>query len=398
MKLLKIVPHKWENESRDKRELSVCKELGLDITVLSKNELQKNNCKKIVDGFNVWECSTKPLPDKKCFKLLNKVLSVIRWSKYVRKFNADIISGHDYIAVGIGYLSNLFKKKKNKAKLVYDSHEFELGRNMEEKRNRFKLFFITRIERFLIKKSCFSIMVNDCIADEVQRIYKLKKRPIVVRNIPNFWLLDETQIKLTRNVLCNELKYISNPFIIMYHGYLMKGRGIEILIKALKLTDEVGLVILGNGEDSYKKELLELCSIEGVENRVLFKNAVKIEELYKYVGAADVGMIMIENICKSYYLCLPNKLFENIQSLTPVITSNFPELKKITENYQIGISVDPNNIVKIATSITKMKEDKEFYYQCKSNMISAKNELCWDNEKKILKKAYMDLIKNANVT
>ena len=106
-------------------------------------------------------------------------------------------------------------------------------------------------------------------------------------------------------------------------------------------------------------EQSDLCVCENVEKRVLFMDAVKIQELYKYVGAVDVGMIIIENSCKSYYLCLPNKFFENIQSLTPVITSNFPELQKLTEQYQIGLCIDPADIHGIAAAIEEMRDNKE---------------------------------------
>ena len=51
MKLLKIVAHKWNNtENRDKRELSVCRELGMEIVVLAKNEQEKKAVKKVNDN------------------------------------------------------------------------------------------------------------------------------------------------------------------------------------------------------------------------------------------------------------------------------------------------------------------------------------------------------------
>ena len=397
MKLLKIVAHKWNNtENRDKRELSVCRELGMEIVVLSKNEQEKKAVNKEIDGFNVWEYPTKPFPDNKFFKPLNKFCSLITWTKIARKFQADIISGHDWIALGIGYLSNLGKRKKKKAKLVYDSHEFELGRNTTKKRGKIKLFFIAKIEKFLMKRCAFSIMVNDSIADAIQKQYKLKNRPIVVRNIPPCWDLDVRSIAETRNFIQKKFDKERENFLIMYHGGVMRGRGIENIIKALTFTKDVCLVILGNGEVDYKNSLCELCVCENVEKRVLFMDAVKIQELYKYVGAVDVGMIIIENSCKSYYLCLPNKFFENIQSLTPVITSNFPELQKLTEQYQIGLCIDPADIHGIAAAIEEMRDNKEFYNRCKENLKVAKRELCWENEKEKLKNAYADLMKNAS--
>lgn len=60
---------------------------------------------------------------------------------------------------------------------------------------------IKYLERFLIKRCAFSIMVNDSIADEVQKIHKLKQRPIVVRSTPEKWTVDPEETKKKRREL-----------------------------------------------------------------------------------------------------------------------------------------------------------------------------------------------------
>ena len=44
-------------------------------------------------------------------------------------------------------------------------------------------------------------MVNDSIADEVQKIHKLKQRPIVVRSTPEKWAVDPEETKKKRREL-----------------------------------------------------------------------------------------------------------------------------------------------------------------------------------------------------
>ena len=48
----------------------------------------------------------------------------------IRKLNPEIISGHDLTAYLIGYFSTRFVS--NPPKLIYDAHEFEIGRNIKE--------------------------------------------------------------------------------------------------------------------------------------------------------------------------------------------------------------------------------------------------------------------------
>ena len=172
----------------------------------------------------------------------------------------------------------------------------------------------------------------------------------------------------------------------------MPARGIEQLIEVAAINDQIALVILGNGEDRYVSSLKQQVQQKQIADRVLFHPAVPHSELWKYVGAADVGMVTVQNACISYYYMLPNKFFENIQSLTPVICSDFPEVSKLTKAYGIGLTCDPADITDINTKIERMRTDRDFYQSCKQNLLRAKEELCWEQEKEKLVIAYGQLM------
>ena len=296
------------------------------------------------------------------------------------KLKADVISGHDLSGLLIGYLSNFGLRKNRRAKLIYDSHEFELGRAAE--RSKAKLWFVKRLEKFLMKQCVFSIMVNDSIADEVQRIHKLEQRPVVVRSTPNYWELNIEEIAKTRSKMCKAMGVPDDTFLVMYHGGIIPQRNIESLIDAVSRNPHIAGIVLGNAsEEDYLEQLKNRAEDLGVSGRVLFHPAVSIEELYKYVGAADVGTVLATARYKSYYLSLPNKFFENIQSMTPVITSDFPEMKKIIHKYGIGLTVDVTQNAEIDKAFERMRTDRRFYNRCKENLNTAKRELCWEKEK-----------------
>lgn len=192
--VLKIVGSEWENASRDKRELSVYEELGFKVVVMAKGKEKDKGYIDNVDGFKVLRYSTRPLGSK-FSKNINRFVSLFLWAYYARKLKPDVISGHDLMpGLVVAWISTWFQK--NKPKLIYDSHEFEIGRNA--KRGHVLTFFLKEGEKYLMKKCAFSIMVNDSIADEVQRIHHLKKRPIVIRNIPNYWSVDDNICKVKR--------------------------------------------------------------------------------------------------------------------------------------------------------------------------------------------------------
>lgn len=391
MKVIKITIGEWENASRDLRELSVISEFeNVNIKVFAKGS--KTGEIDNVGGYEVTRLTTRPLGEK-VPNSINRIISIFSWAHILRKENANIISGHDIIALLIAYLSNLCKRKNNKAKLVYDSHEFELGRNVNRSKLQKKIIY--HLEKFLIKKSEFMIVVNDIIADRVKEIYKLSERPIVARNIPEYWELEEEEIRNTRKKLLKELK-VDDAFVLMYHGAVAKDRGIEVLLDVVNMKKDIMCIFLGNGEEKYLSLLKEVSKQLGIENRVLFKEAVNLKDLYKYVGAANVGMITIPGKYESYYYMLPNKFFENIQSLTPVIVSDFPEIGKMVDEYNIGIKVNPESMDDIINAINIIKEDELLYSTFKKNLVNAKKELCWENEKKILKNVYADIIKECS--
>ena len=178
------------------------------------------------------------------------------------------------------------------------------------------------------------------------------------------------------------------PFIVMYHGGVMPGRGIEMIIRLLVINSDICAIILGDGDVRYLDLLKKMADENKVEERLLFHPAVPHKELWKYVGVADVGMVMIQDVSKSYYLSLPNKLFENIQALTPVIASDFPEIGRVVNEYGIGVLCNPADLDSINNAVKKMMADTVVYKQMKADLLRAKNELCWEQERKRLSQAY----------
>lgn len=384
-KFVKYICSSFDNESRDKREISVVSEFNCEVIVcsLGKSEIIETT-NQYINHQRENNLSKNNILRK--FQIVYNYLW--KYPRDLRKQRADCISCHDLKALFIGWLSTSFTKKSKKPSLIYDSHEFEIGRNTIRKRNLLVKFGIKKLEKFLMNRCEFSIVVNDSIANEIKKMHRLKNEPIVVRNIPNYWTMDENICKLKREELCEKFGIPRETFIIMYHGAIVRGRGIEKLIEVTSKTVNVVCMILGQSEKKYMQTLIQLSEEIGVSQKVIFHDAVKNDVLWQYIGAADVGMITIPPVTKSYYYMLPNKLFENIQAQTPVIASDLPEIRKIIDAYDIGLLVDPNNTNQILQAIEKMRANKDEYNRFKRNMEVAKRQLCWENEKSILKDAY----------
>lgn len=386
MHYVKYMPfHSMRGASRNRREICAALEYGYTVSVFSmdtsrEGTLLPEHVEIAHDGEIYFDYSTPKW--KRIFLLLrNYIVLIIRTAK----LNADVLSCHDLSALHMAYLATWWKRKR--PKLIYDSHEFELGRIGS--RTKLQNVYVKHLERFLIRRCAFSIMVSDSIADEVQKIHKLKQRPIVVRSTPEKWAVDPEETKKKRQELLDRFTDSRVEHIMMSHGNLGNGRGLEMTVPTLQKFKDIGIVLMGaQGSKELVRKIQKKSKEAGVEGRLLIIPPVDITELWKYSGAADVEMMAIEPVSKSYYYSLPNKLFESIQSETPVIASDLPEMKRIVEGYRIGLLCSPGDVRAFCDCVDRMLTDRELYSACKQNILKAKEDLCWEKEKQVLKDAF----------
>lgn len=382
-------------DSRDSREMAVAQEAGYKVSLLTgaaSAEAAGQSRRNGIDVYRFWpeyRHTLRPLRIIEIFRL---------WCGQIRAIRPQIISCHDIFALLIGWMSTWFwpTGRKHKPLLVYDSHEYQIGR--QHLYSGGTAFMLRAAEKFLMKRCVFSIMVNDSIADAVQKAHKLKERPLVVRSTTWCWQLDKTAILQKRQELLAQLNADETDFIVMYHGAVMPHRGIEQLLELLALNPALYGIILGNpiedkNYEGYYEGLKEKAQTLGVQGRVLFLPAVPPNELWQFIGAANTGLVLVQNVATSYYYSLPNKFFENIQSLTPIVASNFPEMSNIIDKYGIGLVCPPDDVSAINKCVEKLRTDNAFYLSVKKNLAKAKEELCWENEKNILLDAYKKTLK-----
>jgi len=222
----------------------------------------------------------------------------------------------------------VFIKVWKRCSLVYEPHELETETA--------GLVGIRRIvartvERALIRFADAVCVVNQSIAEWYSTHYKLSC-VWVIRNVP-----DSRQKSGRRGLLRRPLGIPDSDRLFLYQGLLAPGRGIELLIKAFsdpEVRDH--LVFLGYGES--KKKIQHVAST--IPN-IHFFDAVPPDKLSDYTSDADVGLAVIENICLSYYLSLPNKFFEYALCGVAPVVSDFPEMAQVIDEYGCGWKVKP---------------------------------------------------------
>jgi glycosyltransferase involved in cell wall biosynthesis len=319
--------------------------------------------------------STKQLPKIRFVQYIKYMEYLYRALLFVRQYSPEIIHCHDLNTLPVGVFSL--------AKLIYDTHEFERGRNGL---TRWGKILNGLMENLLTKKAHIIIAVNQDIASRLGSI--------LGRNVS--WILNADRKKTIAEVraekgitLREQLSIPQHQKIVIYPGRLTEGRGlINILKMAPHLRNSV-VVIMGNGP--LLPRLQKMIERDHLLGSVFLLPPVPYHEVSRYISTSDLGIMPTENTSESYFLSLGNKIFHYIAAGIPVAVSDQPAKRRIVEKYRIGIIIDANDPKAMAESVNRFFEDRERYNECKANVKKALEELNWEHEEKKLFSLYNSL-------
>ena len=261
----------------------------------------------------------------------------------------------------------LYISKWKKIPRIYDAHELftELKEVVTRPAVRRQW---EKIERSAVPQFRLGYTVGDGIATEFNRRYGVRYETI--RNISRLRPLDPGQPR---------------ERFILYQGAVNEGRAFEYVIPAWKQID-CKLVICGDG--NFMPQLKELIRENGLVDQVELKGMLLPDELWETATRALLGIALWENEGLNQYLTLPNKLFDNIHAGIPQVTMNFPEFRKINEQFDVAVLIDTPLPQLIADTINNLLCDDVLYRRLQENCFKARKELNWQQEEKKLLSFY----------
>ncbi|WP_449256998.1 glycosyltransferase [Bosea sp. (in: a-proteobacteria)] len=277
-----------------------------------------------------------------------RLLYWLSWSKLIARrallqFAPEIVIANDWLALPVAFAA----KKSCGAYVVYDSHEFASEEFSDSLQWRaFARRHVKYIERRYIGNVDGVITVSEGISTALAERYSLDKRPTVIFNMP------QRQITTFRPS--------TDQLIVLYHGAIAPRRGLENLIKSVRLwPSRFRLQLRGPVQSQFDQHLKALASPLG--DRVTFHSAVAPWELISAASQADIGIFLFSNSTTHAKFALPNKIFEYIQAGLMVISSDLPEIRNLFENTDCGLllsSNDESSIAEILSALTPETVDK----------------------------------------
>lgn len=290
----------------------------------------------------------------------------IRWSKFIfdakahlKSIDAEIYYACDMYSLPVAkdlYAISTAKRKY----LIYDSREIysELGPLSDSS---MKQMAISKAEKIYIKSVDEIVVSGENDMKYLKTYFEQDYKYHIIKNLPPFKNI------IKSNIIREKFEIPKSDLILIYQGEILPGRGLVPVLKAMKLTQKVSLVIFGDGP---MRNQFETASNKlGLEERVHFAGKVPYAQLHEWTCSADIGICLFEPISLSYKFALPNKLFEYAMAGVPSLITDLPAMQEENEKYDLGILIpeelDYNEISKQIEALRDESLRNKFKENCK---------------------------------
>lgn len=173
--------------------------------------------------------------------------------------------------------------------------------------------------------------------------------------------------------------------ILIYQGAVNEGRCFEWLIPAMA---HVNAPLLIYGEGNYAGQCRELIHQYGLGDKVMMKGAVRPEELRGITENAYAGINLVEPVGLNQVYSLANKFFDYIQAGIPQLTMDFPEYRRVNDEFPVALLISAPEPEIIAAELNKLLDNEVLYRGLAHNCRRAAEALNWEEEEKKLKTLY----------
>ena len=320
------------------------------------------------------------------FSFSGRILNANRdFARMALSLQPQIVHAHDLNTLPAG----LIVKALAGTRLVYDSHELFLDRNIGSNWRALDRKIWGPIERHGINRCDDVISVSKGICRTLEQRYGVE-RVHLVRNVQRY----EPPPAKRRALLHEALRLEPGTRIGIYAGGIIRHRGLETMIDCSPHLRSTVFVIMGYAHDqAYLASLERRASELGMlGSKLFFHPAVPTNEVINYVAGADVGMVPTENVCLSYYFEASNKIFHCMMAGVPLAMSDHPEKRMLVEQYGVGIVfAETRPPAEIANAVESFLDDRASYAMAQRACVKAARVLNWEHEEQTLRRIYTRL-------
>ena len=321
--------------------------------------------KENVDGIRVirvwvWARQKKSFANRILFYISYMVMSFFAGLYYKSKYDI-IFATSPPLFVGVsGYLLSFFLK----GKFVLDIRDLwpSAATALGELSNKRIISMAEKIERILYKNAHAIIAVTRGFCEFISGKGGDSKK---IFYIPNGTVVDIFKPSVPDLELKMKLG-LENKFIITFAGTLGIAQGLWSLIHAAKLLrsyEDIALLFIGDGP--MKNTLIELTDELKLTN-TYFHPQVPIMKINPYLNISNVLLVSLKQD-PVFDTFIPSKMFDFMACGKPILLSVDGEARRIFEEAEAGIYVEPENFYDLSDAILKLYNNPELCKQYGEN-------------------------------
>lgn len=322
--------------------------------------------------------------------ILGKIKMLREMSLFASSLDVDAFHVHEPdLALAIGIRAKILSIKHNNKTpaLVHDFHEYPPGQAADAVN--YVLKPVVSLSHKLWLRLTMRWVDHVFTANSIVRgfVYSLDhmSRIDVLYNVP----------KLSPSSLreIDKVDYESEPLVICHEGSLPFNRGLRQMIDVLeRLQDKIHLLIIGDVFGEEKRWLENEISMRELENSITITGWLPYSEIDQKLNEAHMGLILFQELINNRLAGPPNKLFNYMRAGLPVISVDFPEMRRIITEENCGVLLKDQSVTGISQKIEQLMHHRDALVTMGENGQKAvRNRYSWDKMEKRLLHAYAEI-------
>ncbi len=146
-------------------------------------------------------------------------------------------------------------------------------------------------------------------------------------------------------------------FVVSYIGTIGMAHGLEAIVEAATRMQHTSpkVLFLLVGEGAEKERILSLANSRRLTN-LRFVGQQPREKIPAYITASDACLVLLKK-ADLFKTVIPTKMLEFMSCARPVILGVEGQARKIMEEAQAGICIEPENVDDLVQAITRLAAD-----------------------------------------
>lgn len=258
---------------------------------------------------------------------------------------------------------------------IYDAHDFYPVVSPNT--------FYKGLERWCIRKASAVVTVSEGIARLMGQEFGCQA--VVLRNCH-----DSRMEREPPQGLREMLGLSSDTFLLVSVGQAKVGQAVVEALEALAvLPTSIHLALVGKNTEQYQ----EMVEATGLQSRVHLVPPVKPDEVVPFIRSADASIILYYPFSVNYEHCLPNRFFQSVSAELPLLYPELPDIKRLAEQYGLGIPIDPRSPESIQAAVMHMLNNTDTLAKHRQSLHSARKVLGWEQEEIIVQELVAGILK-----